>query len=561
MTSLVVSSAPLSELYRERLRETVGGQLVFTHLAEIRRQSPLRAIKRLRESSGAGCYIAIEEESSRALLPILQALGSATWPRKLWLVREDLSKSALSPIRLPLAIAATLSASAMGATASRLASAELRKLRRSPRIEIRAYQPRQMLYLNANLWFGLKVGGSVGHVAGVVNAFARRGLEVTLATAPDPVMISPSVTVVRLAPPAAVALPFELNYYSYQRRILSHLSLPVADVCYQRLSIGSYAGVLLSRRLRVPLVVEWNGSEVWAARNWGRPLRYEALALAAEDISLRHAHVVVTVSKALRDELVERGVDPERIVCHPNGVDPTIFDPERFPAAVSVALRTTYGIPERATVVAFLGTFGRWHGADVLARAIRRIADAGTEWLSQKCVRFLFVGEGLMLNDVKQILKGSPAAPFVTFTGIVPQEQAPTYLAASDIVVAPHVPNADGSPFFGSPTKLFEYLAMGRAIIASDLDQIGDVLRDGVHVGSLDGRDLNETGAATAILVPPGDVEALAHGIAFLIDHPSSRDVISKNARKLALKRYTWDHHVAAIVDGIQRARARERSS
>jgi len=549
MTSLVLSSAPLSEQYRDRLHETLGEQLVFTHLAEIRRQPPLAALKSLRAAATERCYIAIEDDSSSAVLPILEAISSATWPRRAQLIHGDLSTSALSRTRLPLAVAATLSATVKGAIAVRMASAELERLRRSPRVQVAAVAPRRLLYLNANLWFGLKVGGSVGHMAGVVNAFSRRGLEVSLATAPDPVMIDPAVHVRRLAPPASLGLPFELNYYAFQRYVVQTLAQQPMDLCYQRLSIGSYAGVMLSRRLSLPLVIEWNGSEAWAARHWGRRLRYEALALAAEDVSLRHAHIVVTVSAALRDELVERGVESERIVCHPNGVDPTIFDPERFSPAARAALRNSHEIPEHGVVVTFLGTFGRWHGADVLARAIRRLGDTRAFWLDKMGVRFLFVGEGLMLQEVRGILDASHAAPFVRFTGLVPQEKAPAYLAASDIVVAPHVPNADGSPFFGSPTKLFEYMAMGRAILASDLDQIGDVLCDGIDVRQLSAKRLRDASSPTAILVPAKDEEALASGIGFLVDHPEWRDMLGRNARDLALQRYTWDHHVSAIID------------
>jgi len=552
MTSLVLSSAPLSEEYRKRLQGAFGENLAFTHLAEIRRQPPLAALKRLRAAATEHCYIAIEDDSSSAVLPILQAIGSATWPRRLQLIHADLSTSALSHARLPLAAAATVSATVKGRIAVRTAAAELEQLRHADRIEVAAAAPSRLLYLNANLWFGLKVGGSVGHVAGVVNAFSRRGLDVSLATAPDPVMIGPSVHLVRLAPPASLALPFELNYYSFQRYVVQSLMREPMDLCYQRLSIGSYAGVITSRRRRVALVIEWNGSEAWAARHWGRRLRYESLALAAEDVSLRHAHIVVTVSAALRNELIQRGIDSDRVVCHPNGVDPTIFDPKRFSPAALAALRSDHNIPEHGIVVTFLGTFGRWHGADVLARAIRKLGDTRADWLAKMCVRFLFVGEGPMLGDVKDALHASRAAPFVRFTGLVPQAEAPAYLAASDVVVAPHVPNADGSPFFGSPTKLFEYMAMGRAILASDLDQLGEVLCDGINVRLLSGLNLGGETSATAILLPPRDEEALANGIGFLVDNPGWRVALGRNVRELALRRYTWDHHVSAILERME---------
>lgn len=552
MTSLVLSSAPLSQGYRNRLQEAFGKQMIFMHLAEIRRQRPLEALRHLRAAAAAGCYIAIEDDSSVAVLPILQALASVTWPRKLSLVHKDLTTSRVSHMRVPLAIAATLSATARGAISARAAMSDLKHLGRVPRINVTVARLSRVLYLNSNLWFGLKVGGSVGHVAGVVNAFSRRGLDVRLATAPEPVMIAPSVEVQRLAPPRSLGLPFELNYYSYQRYVVRTLASGTTDLCYQRLSLGSYAGVVLSRRLRVPLAIEWNGSEAWVAKHWGRPLRYEALALAAEEISLKHAHIIVTVSTALRDELVNRGVDPDRIVCHPNGVDPIIFNPERFPPLERAALRGSLQIPANGTVVTFLGTFGRWHGADVLARAIRRLSDTAKDSLASAGVSFLFLGDGLMLSDVKQILNGTAATPFVRFTGIIPQEQAPAYLAASDILVAPHVPNADGTPFFGSPTKLFEYLAMGRAIVASNLDQLGDVLRDGIDVRQIDRHNVNESSTATAILVPPGDDDALARGIRYFVEQPRLRELIGRNARELALRRYTWDHHVSAILERIQ---------
>ena len=81
----------------------------------------------------------------------------------------------------------------------------------------------------------------------------------------------------------------------------------------------------------------------------------------------------------------------------------------------------------------------------------------------------------MRMPDAREIAAKSNVTEECLFTGLIPQEKGPQYLAVADILVAPHVPNPDGTPFFGSPTKLFEYMAMGRGIVASNLDQIGEV--------------------------------------------------------------------------------------
>lgn len=110
------------------------------------------------------------------------------------------------------------------------------------------------------------------------------------------------------------------------------------------------------------------------------------------------------------------------------------------------------------------------------------------------------------------------------------------YLAICDILVSPHCPQIDGREFFGSPTKLFEYMAMGKAIVASNLGQIGKVLEDG----------------KTAILVEPGNVDALVNGILKLAKDKNLREKLGKSARKEVIKNYTWRQHTKRILNKLE---------
>jgi glycosyltransferase involved in cell wall biosynthesis len=146
------------------------------------------------------------------------------------------------------------------------------------------------------------------------------------------------------------------------------------------------------------------------------------------------------------------------------------------------------------------------------------------------------IGDGGRMPDVRAAIARHGIADIVTLAGIVPQREGPRYLAACDILASPHVPNADGTPFFGSPTKLFEYMAMGKGIVASDLDQIGDVLEHG----------------RAALMVKPGDPDALAAGLRTLVDDPARRDALGREARRLAVERHTWRAHTARIVEALK---------
>jgi glycosyltransferase involved in cell wall biosynthesis len=109
-------------------------------------------------------------------------------------------------------------------------------------------------------------------------------------------------------------------------------------------------------------------------------------------------------------------------------------------------------------------------------------------------------------------------------------------LDACDILVSPHVPLADGSAFFGSPTKLFEYMAMGKGIVASQLGQIGDVLEY----------------EKTALLVEPGNRIELSNAIQRLASSRDLRERLGSAARKAAIERHTWSHNAARVLNAYR---------
>jgi glycosyltransferase involved in cell wall biosynthesis len=504
----------------------------------------------MRRLSGTKLYVAFEDPLSHSLAPLLDILGLAVLPARLAHVDESMRVSPVRLYQIVPAVASLARASISTVAATRSAKAELATLARQHPTFAKPVGKR-VLYLNTNLWFGLKAGGSVAHVAGVVNGLVRAGLQVELRALSRPPLVSPTVIFREIPMSRVLGLPSELNQYVVQRAVVADIverrRSSSYGFIYQRLSVHSFAGALLARHLNVPLVVEYNGSEVWIARNWGRPLRYETLALRAERELLRHASLVVTVSDVLARDVAERGVPRERIFVHPNGFDPHLFNPSEYSPSAAQELRAKLGIPAQSVVVVFIGTFGRWHGTEVFAQAIRDLVTSSAPWLDAHAVRFLIVGDGLKMPEVRAMVAGA-AEPYVVLTGLIPQAEAPKYLALADIAVSPHVSNEDSSDFFGSPTKLFEYMGMGKPVIASDLGQIGRVLRPCLRVATLPSRLPGSADQNLAVLVRPGSVGDLESAIRFLVEQPAWRRALGEHARAEALSKYTWDQQVKHIL-------------
>jgi glycosyltransferase involved in cell wall biosynthesis len=393
------------------------------------------------------------------------------------------------------------------------------------------------LYLRTVFWFGFKSGGSVAHTSGVINSLSNL-LKLDIFSNDDLAGVKPKINII--SPGFLKMIPFRLGEIFYSMKIIKNLKAKIQNYnfIYQRYSGLSFAGAYLSKKYDIPLILEFNSSDVWQMKHWYKqssPLKtllartVNSIKLPVvsyiEEYNLRNAFLIVVVSSSLKENLIKKGIHSEKILVNPNGVDPQKYSPE----IKGDEIKKKYKL-EHYQVVGFIGTFREWHGVTQMAESINLFFQLNPE--KKETVKFLLIGDGRLMPSVKELIYKGGYSDNVIFAGLVPQDQGPKYMGACDILLSPHIKNPDGTKFFGSPTKLFEYMAMGKPIIASNLDQIGDILKH----------------KKTAYLVTPGNIEQLANAIRLLFEDNELREEIGKNARIEILEKYIWDKNIERLI-------------
>jgi glycosyltransferase involved in cell wall biosynthesis len=227
---------------------------------------------------------------------------------------------------------------------------------------------------------------------------------------------------------------------------------------------------------------------------------------------LRTADKIICVSEATKRHFASRwSIDGNKIVVIANGVDT-----DKFGCGESLeAARNRLGLDD-GPVVVFVGGFQPWHGLELLVEAFAGVVD--------KCpgARLVLVGDGPARPDVERKIDGRQLGKSVLITGYVKHKDIPGWLAAADVAVAPYPPLPEELWF--SPLKLYEYMAAGKAIVASEAGQIAEVIRHG-HNG---------------VLVQPGNTAQLAQAMIDLLDDPDQRRRLGENARQQATAEHSW---------------------
>jgi glycosyltransferase involved in cell wall biosynthesis len=352
---------------------------------------------------------------------------------------------------------------------------------------------------------GIAYGGTKGasvHLGEMTGALVREGAEVLLLVAriapgaPDP---PPGATVEVLPGPgkgagAAERVSAEPDLQAWLEKRLDRFG---AAALYERIALHSAAGSAAAHRLGIPHLVELNAPLLAEAARY-RTLPKAELADLLERSVLRGADLVLAVSGPLAR--YARGRGARSVAVCPNGVDVDRFAPPPMPTV-------------RAPSVVFTGTLRPWHGVETLADA--------WDLLGAAAPPLTVVGDG----PGRARLEAAGAR----VTGALPHAEVPAALARAEIGIAPYA--ADAPPYF-SPLKLFEYLAAGLAVVAAEIPGVTELVDE-----------------RTAVLVPPGDPEALARAVAWLVADRRRLVRLGRAGRALA-EQHTWAHRARSVLDG-----------
>ena len=210
-----------------------------------------------------------------------------------------------------------------------------------------------------------------------------------------------------------------------------------------------------------------------------------------------------------------------------------------------MTIREKYNL-EQNFVFGFIGTFGHWHGIPMLEKIIPIICSKYPQ------AKFLLIGDGSLRASLEKAVKKYIDNGQVILTGKIDQHLAPEYLAACDAFLCPTQPNADGTRFFGSPTKLFEYMSMSKPVIASDLEQMTEVLSPAIKILRKDFDHNLIIKKEVGILVSPLKVDEFVKACELCL-HMSDEEKIKlgENARDKVLEKYTWKRHVERILEHV----------
>ena len=329
----------------------------------------------------------------------------------------------------------------------------------------------------------------------------------------------------KAALPKAVYELLELAYSLVAYRQLMRAAQDFKpDFIYERYNLFLLSGVMVRRRLGIPLLLEVNAPLVDERLKHSGGLSLVGLARWAEGRAWRGADYVLPVTKVLARHVNAYGVPDERIAVIPNGINEAHFVSAPTPDVAKRRLGLQGNL-----VLGFTGFVRDWHGVD---RVVKWLATPDAPLNAH----LLVVGDGPVRAELEALARTLGVAQRVAFTGVIDRHRVPEHVAAFDVALQPAV------TAYASPLKLMEYLVLGKAVVAPREPNLLEVLADGENALMFDDK-------------VPGSFEA---ALTRLCSENALRAQLSEGARhtirRMAL---TWTGNASravALVDGLRSA-------
>lgn len=288
------------------------------------------------------------------------------------------------------------------------------------------------------------------------------------------------------------------------------------DLIYERGAYLQLSGVRVVKEkggrhfmeLNAPFLEEVREFEQARTLWFRRAKRTEKLQVQAPDL-------VYVVSSALKRYYSSHTSNTEKIKVVPNSVNPEYLKVNRnLKESIVNDLHL-----EKKRVIGFVGSIFPYHGVDILIRAFSAIAGEFPD------ITLLIVGDGSILESLKNLSRELKMQSRVLFTGSRPHHEVFTWIDIMDICVMAK------SNWYGSPVKIFEYGAMGKAIIAPDTVPVNDVMNNNVD----------------GILIKPSDA-ALRQALKILLTDDTLKEKLANNFKNKVLGEYTWKKTAETII-------------
>ena len=319
-----------------------------------------------------------------------------------------------------------------------------------------------------------------------------------------------------------LGIPY-LNVFSNYRRYDACLQcLPGHDLVYERNGLYNAGVAMACKQLDLPYVLFVEADEILEHDYMGKPIT-GLLRRRAKNIFRNNLHAadsVICVSGQLKNHLVSNwDVPVEKVVVFANAVDIERFRP--YPET-RAETRAALKVGENPLII-FVGSFYEWHDVSTLLDAFAQVSESHPE------ARLVLVGDGEQRQNMEQHVDDLGIRHVVQFTGLVARERIPRLMSTADIAAAPY-PKLDHELWL-SPLKLYEYMASGTVVVASEGGQIKEVIKDGRN----------------GLLVAPGDVAAMSAALSGLIGNPELRAQLGQQARADVEQKNSWDDYILRL--------------